>query len=386
MAGARVARPERERLEAMMGRTPWQKILSYDADVTMVIEARGHGKTWGLREQAWRDWLKDGTRFVAVCRFETELPDMARDFFGALQKPNRDGVPTSRWMRDKHWIFRRKGDMYQACEVPDEHVGDLNWKPAKGLFKTCGYFVTLSNYQRYKSLTFQRVRRIILDEALIENPGGRHDYLPGEFDRLVSIVDSVSRETPGSGQHKPNVYLLGNAVDLANPYFLHFGVRRIPDVGFTWYADKTFLLYRGEDREYSAAKAADTVAGRMSRGTLAAASSVGNEFVTRASGMVDAKPSGAAPKFAVKLNGQSFSVWVSLSAGYYYVTPRVPSGIPTFAITTADNSINYLLARRGEPELRLLADDYRLGLVRFTDEQTEELFVRQFLPLYGYRR
>lgn len=369
-----------------MSRTPWQKILSYDADVTMVIESRGHGKTWGLREQAWRDWLKDGTRFCAVCRFDTELSDMARDFFGALQKPNKDGVATSRWMREKHWIFRRKGDMCQTCEVPEEHVGDLTWRPAKGQFQTVGYFVSLSNYQRYKSLTFQRVRRIIFDEALIENPGGRHDYLPGEFDRLVSVVDSVSRETPGSGQHKPNVYLLANAVDLANPYFLHFGVRQIPPEGFTWYAEKTFLLYRGVDKEYSRAKASDTVAGRMSRGTAAAAASVDNEFVTRGTGMVESKPSDAVCKFAVSMGGRKFSVWVSLNAGFYYVTPRVPNGIPTFAITTADNSINYLLARRGEPELRLLADDYRLGLVRFTDEQTEELFIRDFLPLYGFRR
>ena len=33
----------------------WQKTLSYNADVTMVIGARGIGKTYGLRLQFIRD-------------------------------------------------------------------------------------------------------------------------------------------------------------------------------------------------------------------------------------------------------------------------------------------------------------------------------------------
>ena len=33
----------------------WQKTLSYDADVTMVIGTRGVGKTFGLRTQFIRD-------------------------------------------------------------------------------------------------------------------------------------------------------------------------------------------------------------------------------------------------------------------------------------------------------------------------------------------
>lgn len=51
----------------------WEKTLSYDADVTMVIGARGVGKTFGLRKQCIKDFLRDGSRFVEVTRFKNEL-------------------------------------------------------------------------------------------------------------------------------------------------------------------------------------------------------------------------------------------------------------------------------------------------------------------------
>ena len=51
----------------------WEKTLSYDADVTMVIGARGVGKTFGLRRQFIRDYLRHEWRFVEVTRYKNEL-------------------------------------------------------------------------------------------------------------------------------------------------------------------------------------------------------------------------------------------------------------------------------------------------------------------------
>ena len=49
----------------------WGTTLSYDADVTQVVTLRGKGKTYGLRKQFVKDFLKDESRFVEVCRFKT---------------------------------------------------------------------------------------------------------------------------------------------------------------------------------------------------------------------------------------------------------------------------------------------------------------------------
>lgn len=370
-----------------MSYTPWREILGYDADVTMVVEARGHGKTYGLREQCLRDYLNNGSRFAVITRFEEHIPDVARDYFGALTRLNSKGEATSRLFRDRRFAFRRRGYLYQIAEIPRDHWGDVGWKPEKTDWDVIAYFVALSNYQRYKELTYAGVRRVVFDEALIENPSGHRDYLPDEYERLVSLVDSVTRERADTTAHKPNVYLLSNSVGgIANPYFRHFGINKVPPSGFSWHKDKTLLLYIGDDKAYSREKASDTVAGRMSRGTRAAAASNENRFTTRAdAGMIAHKPSTAFCKFGVQVAGYRFAVWVDMETGYYYITQRIPRGTDTFALTTADNTVNYILARRTEPTMRSLCELYRLDLIRFQNEAIQQVFEEQFLPLYGIR-
>lgn len=371
----------------MAGFTPWRKILSYNADVTIVIEARGHGKTYGLREQCLRDWIENGSRFCVVVRYRDRIADVARDYFGALYKPNRDGVPSSKLVRQYRPLFRRRGYTLYAQLQPADTWNDPAWTPDRDKWTPCGYFVALSAYQDAKELTFANVRRVVFDEALIENPGGARDYLPGEYDRLVSVVDSVTRERPGEGVRKPNVYLLANAAGtVANPYFAHYGIRDIPPSGFSWWGGKTCLLYVGEDTAFAQAKASETVAGRMSAGTKAALVSNENRFATRRNaGMIARKTSSASCKYGLKLDGRLYSVWADLEEGIYYVQEDAPADADVYALTAADNTINYILARRMEPEIRALADIYRLGLMRFSSEAVELAFENRLFPLYGIK-
>ena len=62
----------------------WNLTLSYDADVTMVVGARGIGKTYGLRLQFIRDFLKDGSRFVELTRHQKQLSDFTSTYFDRI--------------------------------------------------------------------------------------------------------------------------------------------------------------------------------------------------------------------------------------------------------------------------------------------------------------
>ena len=62
----------------------WGTTLSYDADVTQVVTLRGKGKTYGLRKQFVKDFLKDESRFVEVCRFKDEISDVMDGYFDKL--------------------------------------------------------------------------------------------------------------------------------------------------------------------------------------------------------------------------------------------------------------------------------------------------------------
>lgn len=372
----------------MVNYTPWERIFSYDerADVTCVIEARGHGKTFGLREQFLRDWLKDGSRFCAIVRYENRIPLVARDYFGALSKPRPDGLPVSAIMRAHRFVFRRVGLALYVQEVPKSDWDNPDWKPKHGLWDTIGYFVSLSKFQDYKEMTFAKVRRLVLDEALIERPDGRHGYLDGEFERFTSVVWSVTRERPGESR-KPNVYLLANACSSDNPYFGRYGVTEIPPNGFSWWGGKRFLLYVGDDQEYSQAVGEGTVAGRMAMGTGAQSVSVNNEFKRRDGGMLMSKPRDAELELALVIGGDTLSIWESASTGWVWIGTKIPkeSGIETLCLLAEDNTVNYRMVERGGGAIRPLIDAYREGYVRFGTAHARFVFEDKVGRLYGLR-
>lgn len=74
----------------------WADTFSKDAPLTMVVAVRDVGKTYGLRKQLIRDFLKDGARFVQLVRYKTELPIMTGEYL-AFQPtlPLRGATATS---------------------------------------------------------------------------------------------------------------------------------------------------------------------------------------------------------------------------------------------------------------------------------------------------
>ena len=50
----------------------WGPVFSRNAPITMVVGARGLGKTYGLRKECISEYIKKGLRFVEVSRFKSE--------------------------------------------------------------------------------------------------------------------------------------------------------------------------------------------------------------------------------------------------------------------------------------------------------------------------
>ena len=149
----------------------WNKTLSYDADVTMVIGARGIGKTFGLRKQCIKDFLRDGSRFVEITRYNNELSGVSDGYFNRLSS-----LPDF-----SDYVF--KSDARYA------YIADKDETKKKPEWKLIGYFVSLSSAQRMKKRTFDHVRRLIFDEAILERSDRYHRYLPNEFGTLANLVE-----------------------------------------------------------------------------------------------------------------------------------------------------------------------------------------------------
>ena len=348
----------------------WNKTLSYDADVTMVVGARGIGKTYGLRLQFIRDWIKDGSRFVELVRHKNELSDFSATYFDRID--TNEEFP--------NYIFKTTPRHAYIAEKPEN-------EDTKPVWHLIGYFGALTEAQAMKKRTYSKVKRMLLDEAVIDKRLDRyHNYLPNEFGILANILDSVSRERAETKySDRCRVYLLGNACDLLNVYFAAYGVSEIPPYGYSWHKGKTMLLHYVKDNEYAKAKSVDTVAGRMLADTTDELIASANEFVQGNKDFVFKKPKTAKFYFGIVYLNMKFGVWADYKEGYYYVTQKIPNNAENvFALTASDNRTNYIMARRAEGVLKGFTDLYYLGIIRYETPYIKEKFI-EVLNLFGVR-
>lgn len=348
----------------------WNSTLSYDADVTMVVGARGIGKTYGLRKQFVKDFLKDGSRFVELTRHQKQLPDFTNSYFSRMIENNE--FPNH--------VFKTTTKHAYIAERPE--------KDAKPQWKICGYFGAMTAAQDMKKQTFSKVKRILLDEAVIDKRIDRyHRYLANEFAVLAGIVDSVSRERPETPHNeRPRVYLLGNACDLLNPYFCVYAIGEEPQEGYTWHDGKKMLLHYVKDKVYAEAKTAETVAGRMLNNTPDGLVANSNEFLRQSRDFVFSKPKNAKFKMGVVYQDKKYGIWIDEKEGYYYVTRKIPKNTtqPIFALTASDNKVNYIMAKRAEIALKGFTELYYLGIVRYETPSVKTEFI-EVLTLFGVR-
>ena len=345
----------------------WNKTLSYDADVTMVVGSRGIGKTYGLRLQFIRDYIKDGSRFVELTRHQKQLPDFTSSYFVRILENNE--FP--------EFIFKTTNKYAYIAKRED-----------KPKWEICGYFGAMTAAQDMKKQTFSKVKRILLDEAIIDKRIDRyHRYLSNEFSVLANIVDSVSRERPDTKHNeRPHVYLLGNACDLLNPYFGVYSIGEEPKEGYSWHAGKTMLLHYLKDEVYAVRKANETVAGRMLDNTPDGLIANSNEFLRFSNDFVSEKPKRAKFQMGLVYLDRKYGIWVDDQEGYYYINRKIPNNTerPIFALTASDNKVNYIAARKAEVALKGFTDLYYLGIVRYETATLKAEFI-DILALFGVR-
>lgn len=352
----------------------WNKTLSYDADVVMVVGARGIGKTYGERLQFVRDYINKGKRFVDLTRYKQQLSDFTGTYFQRIEEN-----------REFELLFKTNNRAAYLAKPLSRKQKNKDEKPKWEQF---GYFGALTMAQEMKKWTFSNVKRIGLDEAIIDRRIDRfHNYLPNEFSILANIVDSVSRERPETPKvDRPQLILLGNAADLLNPYFGRYGINEEPLIGYTWHDGKTMLLHYMKDKVYSEEKSVNTVAGRMLNGTLDGLIANQNEFLKQSDDFVEKKPKWAKFTMGIVYQEQQYGIWEDSREGYYYVTSKIPKSTnqPIFALSSSDNKLNYIAAKKAELALRNFTELYYLGIVRYESAVLRERFM-ECLQLFGVR-
>lgn len=342
-------------------------ILPRNADVNMIIGARGLGKTYGVRKYMIEDYLKNGYCFVEVTRFREENNDVAANYFSRIVQDNI--FPD--------YDFRTTN---KIAEIRKKKTGKK-----ENQWKTIGYFIPLSLQQQKKKSTYVNVRNICMDEIIIDNDDRYHTYLKNEFAQLAKLVDTVTRErADDTGLRKPRLFLLGNACDAFNPYFRHYDVPLEPEHGLQWLGGKTCLFDYVRDDEYAEQKTRNTVAGRMLKNNDDVTSK--NKFARHNTDFIEKTHGHAKLTYVFRWLQNEYGVYVDLRCGYVFVSSKYDSGahVPYFAITRADNKLNYFTANMAKDLIRNLTSYYALGYLRYDTVETQHA-VSEMLKNFGVK-
>ena len=390
----------------------WNRTFTYNADINVVISMRGLGKTYGLRKAAIQDWIKDGSRFVEVVRTKESIKGEKGIQNGYFDKLVLKG-------EFKDYQFKINGVNAYIAHVPqqlqetegeedadldDEDVEELRALPKKRGSKAkskskqlgkskirwhhIGYFVALSEMQSTKGRTFVNVKKVIFDEFIIDKRT-RARYLPDEFGLFANLMDSVIREevdeTGNPVGTKVHAYLLGNACDLTNPYFIRWGINKPPRKGYSWHYSKMVLLHYADNDAYKEGKR-KTFVGRLIAGTEEEKVIVDNVFKTGDDYNIGRKSKTAHFWLGIVYNGRKFGLWMDENKGQVYVTDNMPegSGAPILALSKEDNTVNYLMARKSDKTLKMVMDIYYMDIMVFQNFGIRDTFL-EALKMFGLR-
>lgn len=348
-----------------------QRTLTYNADIYMIVGASGKGKTYTVRGYCLRQAVNKGELLVEICRTKAERDEVKAGYFDKL---NLDPE------FERYEFDCRRNVFFYRERAPEGEKA--------GAWRRCGYIVALSEVQSAKRRTFAGARRLIMDEAIMENIDRHHTYLRNEWDLLSRVINSCVREDGTAEDHaKPTLFLLGNAVDLLNPYFTLFGITKEPKPGYSWHGPKELrmLLHYAPADEYDMMRRDNTLAGRMSKMTGYDRESFGNAFKVDER-YIAKKPPRAKPYMGLRFEGRTYGIWVDVSEGYYYVCSKLPEDgrVTVFSLSRADDTPNLIAARSSMAPLRGVVDMYYYGAVLFESVQVREGFLRA-MSLFGIR-
>lgn len=349
----------------------WDRTLSHDARIYMIVGAKGIGKTYGLRKKllAWQD--KRGELFLEAFRTQNERRDGMDEWTAKLLSGGDVPEGYEYQTRSRRLVRHRV----------DEDGNRV--KSAKD--ETCGYFVSLSELQNAKRGTYDAgTRNVLMDEAIIDKRlDNTRRYKPYEWETLAKVIDSVLREQVGDGR-RTRLFLLANAVDLVNPYFQAAGIHKVPEFGYHWYLGKRMLLhYVPNDGTYASAKE-DSLSAIMMSAVDSERMGIDSEFRDgRNVYVLDRRPRKSCYLFGLSFQGDRFGVWET-SEGYAYVDTRMVDGVRAYALTSEDGAPNMLQARRSTGALRMMGELYYMGQIRYESEYVRRTFLRA-MASFGVR-
>lgn len=182
-----------------------ENIKAQDARYNIIFGGRSNGKSTAICKSLIDDHMSHKIKkFGRVLRFITDArDDLMNAWFQSdyLMEYTRDKYGKEVWYDGQQWYFIKAGEDPYARKTIKDYFGRV--------------FILNTEY-KYKSAQFPDINRLIMEEFVLLNSA---DYLPVEFELFMSLISTINRD-----RDDLNVWLIGNTLNKANPYFEGLGI------------------------------------------------------------------------------------------------------------------------------------------------------------------
>ena len=316
----------------------YDRIISYNSLLNILIGERGVGKTYGASKLVTSNFIKKKRQFIYLRRYKTELSKSIKKFFQPLIKNEEF----------KDHTLEVKGNTF----IIDDEIA--------------GYGVTLSTAQQLKSSNFNDVYYIIFDEFLIE-PGQGY-YLKNEVFSFLGLIETIGR------MRDIKIFMLANAVTEVNPYFLFFDLTLPYNNDIKLFKDGMILLQYMKNEEYRKMKK-ETKFGKLVAGTDYEDYAIDNKFNDDDNVFIEKKTGQSKFSFAFIYKDKTLGVWIDYNNGKMYVSKDIINNGLIFATTNEDHNTNTLLYSIAKKYncWNSFIENYKLGNVYFESNKIKNI-------------
>ena len=338
----------------------YKRILSYNVPVMILIGERGVGKSFGAKEYVINEYLKNGSQFMYLRRYENELKSVfekdknnPKDFFDDIKKVDK-------YKNLELQAKRRKFYLNNEC---------------------FGFAKRLTEAQDLKSAGYENVKTIIIDEYPIEK--NKRYYLPDEGMILMGIFDSIIRN-----RSDVKIFILGNAVEGIeySPLFSFFGLSLPFNNDIKTFKDRTILVQYMNNEEFRKERE-NTLIGKLAKGTKYEEYALKNKILDKNSDFIEKKKATSKFSFAFIYNNIIYGVWNDYAEGKIFVSFDYNKSSPyIYAMTLKDHTPNTMMfnAIKKYNFWKEFLQNYKFGNVYFENQKIKHNVYDLIKTFYNY--
>lgn len=332
----------------------YDKLLSYNALLNLIVGERGVGKTYGAKKYVINRYKKHKKQFVYLRRYDSDLEASVGNnnnnkFFEQVKK-----------------------------EFPDDSFTISKNKKVRKLMmngEVIGYALPLSNADSLKSSTYEGVDTIIYDEFMIK-PGSPQRYLSNEPEVILDLIETIGR------LRDIKVICLANAVSSTCPLMSYFDLSLPYGNEYKLFKNGLICVNYIKNYKYREVKK-QTRFGQLIEGTPYGKYAIDNEFMNESKVFVQRKNGNCHYFFTLVLNLHKYGVWIDFKNDNVYMSDDIDDMCPTkLALFIEDHAeMTILVKARTNPYFQVLVNHYRASKLFFENQRLKNILMNE---LYKY--